>query len=139
MPRALILAFATAVIAIVPPAAMAGGASAAYYPSLGYGQTPPLAVGPPSRDWRMRGETRRHSGPHVLYGQLDSERLPDGFFADAGGVGPEVIAGGWSGGYWISVPSGSRAIASARAGASAFVGVRVHVDGHGPGHGCGCR
>ncbi len=110
--------------------------------------------------WRVRGE--EHGGaPDCRYEhdqRADREhsacppvasrdiRLPDSFFADAGGVGPDFIEGGGGGGGFVAVGSGASASAFASASASArvSVGVRVGVHGHGHGghggmpHGCGC-
>jgi len=76
-----------------------------------------------------------------------SERLPDSFFADTGGVGPdEFMFGGGGGGVVVGggASAGSFAFASASARASASVGVRIGRHGGGGhgghmGHGCGCK
>ena len=75
----------------------------------------------------------------------ESERLPDSFFADAGGVGPDdfVFGGGGGGGVVVGggASAGSFAFASASARASASVNIHVgrHGGGHGGGHmSCGC-
>ena len=134
-----------AAAALAAPAAMAGSAPVAFYPSLGYGQRPlahaPLDQGarrPPAPD---RYERKAHDE--------EAERLPGAFFADAGGVGPDEFE--WSGGYVVGGASaGSFAEASARAEGSVGVGVRIgrhgegrHGEGgHGGGHmptGCGCK
>jgi hypothetical protein len=135
---ALKASFAIFCLAGAAPAAQAAGA--AYYPSLGYGQTTPRYVQPAPAVAAERDQAP--SGPPTtaqVATAADGERLSDGFFEDSGGVGPAVVDGGWSGGYWVTGLSGARAFASARAGAVAFVGVRVHIGGHGMSHGCGCR
>jgi len=82
----------------------------------------------------------------------ESERLPDLFFADAGGVGPDEFEGGGGGGGGVVVggeagaSAGAFAFASASAHASASIGIRIgrhgggghHGGGHMP-HGCGCK
>jgi len=278
---ALKLSVLGAVLALAGSAAIAGGAPAAYYPSLGYGQTPPYEVAPggyvdapayagepegpppgyegpppgyqgpppgyagpptgyggparpcncsappppprpdchcvasrplpppPPRDWRGEGpppvvygqgeeerfaergygeqaygEVRREeydydSGwrirplgpapapcpyadmapPHPVCGGVvqeryeQSEQLPDVFFADAGGVGPDEFEGGGGGGGGVieggggEASAGAFAFASASARASASIGIRIgrhpgggghHGGGHMP-HGCGCK
>ena len=109
--------------------------------------------------WQVRGE--EHGGPPDCRFEHDQradrphrgcpilapreERLPDSFFADAGGVGPDYISGGGGGGGgFVVVGAGAGAGAFASASASAHVSVGVHVGVHGHGghggmpHGCGC-
>jgi hypothetical protein len=196
MARAFVLGLISAVACAAP--ALAGSAPVAYYPSLGYGQTPPPAASadapprpdhappppggfarrPSDRDdhwaerreryerrrefedgdrayaasgrevyeddsgWRMRRPEGPPPGPreHAAgYG----EHIPDSFFADTGGVGPDEIA--WVGGggaYVVSGASaGAYASASAYANAGAHVSVRLghHGGGGHPSHGCGCK
>lgn len=244
MARASRLIGLGAALALAAPAAMAGEAPVAFYPSLGYGQIPPAEAPPPApppparaleapapaqamdrqdvegrelrtyesrseveaesetgwrvadareaaaldegaavsegredyaydSGWRIRripmpGPGRmmcpyaREEGPppppHAVcpppsaaraydrrYAEAD-ERLPDTFFADAGGVGPDEFdwGGGGGGGYVVGGAS-SGAFASASAHASVSLGVRIgrHGGGHhggGPApHGCGCK
>lgn len=78
----------------------------------------------------------------------EGEYIPDTFFADTGGVGPDELewGGGGGGGYVVGGASaGAFAEASASASANVSVGVRLgrhggghHGGGHMP-HGCGCR
>lgn len=73
--------------------------------------------------------------------------VPDTFFADTGGVGPDWIDSGGGGGGFGFVEGSGRASASAFASASARVSIGFH--GHGGGHkgghmgghksGCGCK
>ncbi len=255
MNNALKLGLLAAGLMLAGSTAMAGGAPAAYYPSLGYGQTPPAYVDEPahyeaddrpppqahldhpsyryeahehgdaddrteayssrseedhgydsgwrphsghsddthgreaehargyggehayaaeSREdyaydsgWRFRriepepmmcpyAHEHREAAPHPIcpsmhegeYGYAEHEHLPDSFFADAGGVGPDEFAWGGGGGGGMVVGGSSSAssfaFASARASAHVGLGVRIgrHGGGHGGGHmshGCGCR
>ena len=92
--------------------------------------------------------------PHPVCGHIErerfeeSERVPDTFFADTGGVGPAEFFGGGGGGGGVVIgggaSAGSFAFASASARASASIGIRIgaHGGGHGGGHmmhGCGCK
>jgi hypothetical protein len=94
--------------------------------------------------------------PHPVCGQVERERyvqdehIPDVFFADAGGVGPDEFEGGGGGGGGVieggGGEAGAFAFASASARASAHIGIRLgrHPGGggHGGGHmpkGCGCK
>lgn len=101
--------------------------------------------------WRFR---RIPLGPDCNCGGVrrerfeTSERLPDSFFADAGGVGPDefVFGGGGGGGVVVGggASAGSFAFASASARASASVGIRIGRHGGGGhgghmSHGCGCK
>ena len=237
MLSALKLSALGAVLALMGSAAVAGDAPAAYYPSLGYGQSgieevapggyvdapayadgpgyddrygpppgyeapppprrppgpchcavrrpppPPIVYGERERERSGYGE-RRIEGEHV-YGEVrrdeydydsgwhyrrielppegcrcggiqrerytEVEHMPDTFFADAGGVGPDVFEGGGGGGGGVIVgggagaSAGAFAFASASARASASIG--IHIGRHGGGghggghmmHGCGCR
>ena len=224
-----------AALALLASAAVAGSAPAAYYPSLGYGQSDgvyevapggyvdepayadshgpppgyagapdhgpagPCCGGPPPPPCRCT-IPRSLPGPPVVYGEREhsyaergfsgehvygeirreefnydsgwrvrriplppegchcghvererfaaSERIPDSFFADTGGVGPDEFYGGGGGGSGVVVgggaSSGSFAFASASARASASAGIHIgrHGGGHGGGHmshGCGCK
>jgi hypothetical protein len=200
MARAFELGLIGAAIAFAAPA-LAGAAPVAYYPSLGYGQTPPPvpAYAPPPRGpehapppeglepprpfdredhWAERREhDERHNDieadDHAYAGASREEydddsgwrahwrkgpprgpreraadygaHIPDSFFADAGGVGPDEFAwGGGGGGYVIGGASGG-AYASAYASASASAHVSARFGRHGGGHdghvshGCGCK
>jgi hypothetical protein len=226
--KALMLPVLGAIAALIGSAAIAGDAPAAYYPSLGYGQSAPAyddgpaayvdepayvgepahgpdrirpapgpchcSLPPPSPPQCCRpaplpppvamGRERGFSEEHAfagggVYGEVrreeydydsgwrfrrlgpvgpdchcvqrerfvESERLPDSFFADAGGVGPDEFMFGSGGGGGVVVgggaSAGSFAFASASARASASVGVRIgrHGGGHGGhmSHGCGCK
>src|SRR5207248_2402017 len=76
----------------------------------------------------------------------ESEHLPDSFFADAGGVGPDefMFGGGGGGGVVVGggASAGSFAFASASARASASIGIHIGRHGGGGHHGghmgCGC-
>jgi len=131
MARAFELGLIGALVALAAAPALAGEAPVAYYPSLGYGQTPP-AYAPP----------RRHERPvfdhQVRVVDGEEAHLPASFFADAGGVGQDEVVWGGGGGY---VVGGASAGGYASASASASVHVGVHVGRHGggpPSHGCGC-
>ena len=80
---------------------------------------------------------------------VESERVPDSFFADTGGVGPDEFFGGGGGGGGVVIGGGASAgafaFASASARASASIGIRIgrhggggHMGGHMM-HGCGCK
>ena len=228
MISALKLSALGAALALLGSAALAGSAPAAYYPSLGYGQSdgdyevapggyvdePAYAdsYGPPPGYAGAQahgphgpccGGPRPAPGPPVVYGEREhsyaergfsgehvygevrrdefnydsgwrvrriplpagdcrcgrveherfaaSERIPDSFFADTGGVGPDEFYGGGGGGGGVVIgggggaSAGSFAFASASARASASVGIRIGRHGgggHGGGHmshGCGCK
>ena len=144
MARAFDLGLISVAIAVAAPA-WAGSAPVAYYPSLGYGQTPPPASAPPAPADAPPGRYERQTFRHVERAASGyGERLPDSLFADAGGVGQDEFAWGGSGGYVVGGASGGAyASAAAYAGASAQVGIRLgrHGGGHGGGHvsGCGCK
>ena len=83
---------------------------------------------------------------------VETEHVPDSFFVDAGGVGPDEFFGGGGGGGGVIVgggagaSAGSFAFASASARASASIGIRIgrhggggHGGGHMMPHGCGCK
>ena len=130
MASALTSGLIAAILTLSASAALADGAPAAYYPSLGYGQTAPddsyVDQAPPYEDDDFA--YRRRPGP-----SLD---LPPTFFADAGGVGPAVVSNGWSGGryFLLGASAGAGSWASASAFASAHASVRSFRGG-----GCGCR
>ncbi|HEY5409332.1 MAG TPA: hypothetical protein VIJ94_01270 [Caulobacteraceae bacterium] len=243
---ALKLSALGAALVLVGSAAVAGDAPAAYYPSLGYGQSiaayddgpsayvdepayvgepahgdsygpPPRAgrpgFGPPDcrchrprppgppvvygrgeqrfaeseydSGWRSapppRGHVEHREGGEQVYGAVrrqefdyDSgwrfrriapppgcacggeqrerfanvDHMPDSFFADAGGVGPDEFEGGGGGGGGVIVGGGASAgsFAFASASARASASVRIHIGRHGGGHGgghmshgCGCK
>ncbi len=99
-------------------ATLAGSAAvaapAAYYPSLGYGQSPP----PARWDVPLRFEAPRRHRHFAARGDM---RLPATFFIGEGGVGPAYVDSGWSGGRFVVVGDArSSAFASARASARAF-------------------
>ncbi len=102
--------------------------------------------GGPPRDCRYARPDHPMPGPHEVCPAMDHRgmHLPDSFFADSGGVGPDFInGGGGGGGGFVVVGSGARAGAFASASASARVSVGVRARGHGGGHGgmkhgCGC-
>ena len=142
MAKALIFGTVAGALSLACSAALAGDAPAAYYPSLGYGQTEPLYDDGPAYD-----EAPYDEGYDDAYAE-DQERamqfhhdyrdegedydvaLPTTFFGDAGGVGPAYLGGG-AGGWRIYVQGSGNsrafAFASARASARSFS------------HGCGCR
>ncbi len=82
MANALTPGLIAAALSLAASAALADGAPAAYYPSLGYGQAPPPRQAqrePRHDDWR------RHPARHTEL------RLPASFFTDSGGVGPAWV------------------------------------------------
>ncbi len=144
MAKALIIGAVTAALLLAFSAAFAGNAPAAYYPSLGYGQTEPFYDDGPTLDEapydegydderydRSRDDGYARSYGDEAYEQEDLDvALPTTFFADAGGVGPAYLGGGSSGWRVFIQDSGSSrafAFASARASVRSFS------------HSCGCR
>lgn len=110
-----------------------GPTGGGYYEDRGQAVPPPhCPVGPPPPPpvTYQGPPEERHLACPLSY---EGEHLPGTFFADAGGVGPDYIAGGGGGG-------GGYAMAGASAGAYAAAGahVSIHAHGHGGGHGCGC-
>ena len=82
MANALTLGLIAVALSLGASAALADGAPAAYYPSLGYGQAPPALQArlEPRHDDRRR----RHARSAEL-------RLPAGFFTGPSGVGPAWV------------------------------------------------
>ncbi len=118
--RKLILACAAC--AFVGPAALTAVAHA--------DDAPPVALVQP---WRTHDSAEDGASGRTI------DRLPDSFFADAGGVGPAFVESG-SGQTVVFAYASGRAVASARTAASAEASVSVRLSGVARVRtGCGCR